>query len=250
MKERPLNFNQNNDQTIVNYNDAKHKEVLNHINELVSTGAYMRELLTDGKLTEGFKETLLACLENYTKDVCVTMGYDSVIEREKKERYSEIRELNTDNRELRRQLGEKVSNEDAREKMKNMCDAVRKWWQTNGFGFLKDDVFIGNGYYKATFSGWLTHRDTTDDLSSKQKSEKFAKMGFDISEGEKADYSSDRHILDTDNNKRLLKKMLKEKYPSLEILEYRSHAWRNKDNGIAQICDIEIMIYDLNDIKY
>lgn len=71
------------------------------------------------------KETHLFLTEGYVLNFLDELGYEGVLKKKKDEMYSDIRSLNNENRELRRQLGEKVSNEDVREKLKNISNIIK-----------------------------------------------------------------------------------------------------------------------------
>ena len=66
MKEIPLNFKRNEDPTIVPADEEKLKALTKSYNELASGVSYMLSLYKEGKLTEGFKDTLLQLTESYT----------------------------------------------------------------------------------------------------------------------------------------------------------------------------------------
>lgn len=134
MEERKLSFKRNDDPTIVEDKDGKlAKELAKIYNDIQFNLGFCYEQLTKGELTEGMKETHLSLTESYVLSFLKKMGYEGVLEREQNERLSEIRSLNDENRELRRQLGEKVTNEDFREKIKNICSKFKRWWNIEGF---------------------------------------------------------------------------------------------------------------------
>ena len=242
MKERPLNFKINDDKTLVVRDDKTEKKLVKAYDEIRFGVATLVDHHKKGILEVGFKETLLSLSEHYVKNLCDIMGYDGALKKEFEERHKEIRSLNEENRELRRQIGEKVSNDDVREKLKNISSSIRKWWNIEGFGHMGDDYFIGNGFFKARLSGMITEAYYDNkELTEKDKVSKLRKIGFEIKDDD------GKHALDTDNNRELLKKLLQRKYPSLEIISYSSYCGRKED---AQLRDIEIMIYNLDDIKY
>ncbi len=244
MKEQPLNMRTNDDQTIVPANLDKEKGLLRSYRELTSALSYMISLYQEGKLTEGFKETLLETGENHLGDICKVFGFDGVLKKRKDEIFSEIRQRNEENRELRKQLGQKVSNEDLRERMKLLSDSVSNWWNIEGFGHITttEQKFNGNGYYQCQLSGMLCEDYRTRGMKNSldDKIKKLRDYGFEI------DTEREKSIVDCDNNRKVLQKLLQSKYPSCEIVEYRSYAGRGKEK--AEFRDIDIIIYNLDEI--
>lgn len=119
---------------------------------------FMIEQWEKGLLEQGMFETHLKLVETYTKEFTGLFDYAGIIQKETEERYSEIRAVNTENHELRKQLGQKVTNEDLRERIKNITEEFKKWWNIYGFGHCSNNetVFTGYGAFQATLSGMIT----------------------------------------------------------------------------------------------
>lgn len=242
MKERAINFNRNEDKTLVVHNPETEKKLIKAKDEIYYAIQELTSQYKQQKLQEGFKETLLSLCEHYTKNLCDVMGYNGILKKEYEERYKEIRELNTENRELRKQLGEKVSNEDCREKIKNLRESVEKWWNIEGFGHISEISFGGYGDCKMKLSGMITHSYRAEiPKSEKQKVQQLVDMGFSL------DNNEHKWVLDTDKNRSLLLNLLKRKYPSAYIQYYKSYGGRKGD--WPEMRDIEVIITDLNDIQ-
>ena len=79
------------------------------INERISLLLYM---LKEGGLKEGTKEALLELFHKNAIDILNELGYEDSLNKKYNEYIQEYRSLNHENRELRKQLGMKVSNED------------------------------------------------------------------------------------------------------------------------------------------
>jgi hypothetical protein len=119
MEERKINFKKNDDNTPVLDPDGmlyeKLKAMQNKMNEKLSLIIYM---LKEEQLNEGTKEALLELFHKNAIDILNELGYEDSLNKKYNEYIQEIRSLNHENRELRKQLGMKVSNEDARERLK------------------------------------------------------------------------------------------------------------------------------------
>jgi hypothetical protein len=203
MKETELRF-RGDDPAPVVYDEARQVEATKKYQELRMAIETLFERHKAGELTEGFKEVLLSCSENYTLEFLKVWGYENVLEKEKQERYREIRERNIENRELRKQLGEKVSNEDVRERLKLIADHARDWWNEDGLGFITDFEFTPYSF-NAKISGNLSVG------MGEKEIEELKAQGFEV---------CDEHLMDTDKNKELLLNLVRSKFPTAEIREY------------------------------
>lgn len=108
------------------------------INERISLLLYM---LKEGSLKEGTKEALLELFHKNAIDILNELGYEDSLNKKYNEYIKEIRSLNHENRELRKQLGMKVSNEDARERLKLITESFDEWWHNEGTGNIDEIIF-------------------------------------------------------------------------------------------------------------
>jgi regulator of replication initiation timing len=141
MKERALDFSHNDDETLVTYSPDKKKKVLESLNNLLFIGAHLKGLIIESNLKEGFKEVSSKLLESYTTELLQEFSFDSVLKKEAEKRVEKIRALNTENRALRQQLGEKATAEDVRECLKIISEKMNDFWKKEGFQFLHIDGF-------------------------------------------------------------------------------------------------------------
>lgn len=244
MKERQLNFNRSENPTIVEDNSGELAKQLKKIYGNINLNlGFCYEQLKEGKLTEGMKESHLFLAESYMIDFLKAVNYDSILAKKNEERYKEIRSLNAENRELRKQLGDKVSNEDVREKIKSLHDSFKYWWNVEGFGHCRDECFNEAGYFKATLSGMISEAYRargTEDETEEKKMEKLRNYGFEISDDD------GKYVVDSENNRQLLLQLIKSKYPSVSIFDYRSYYGRKGRNVIREV---NIYIDNLNELK-
>lgn len=243
MEERGLNFNINEDKTIVNLTDKQLKDYKANFSHIALVLNQINSKIDDNTLEEGYKETLLKNLHNRVIDMLDVLGYETILKKENEERYKEIKSINTENRELRRQLGEKVSNEDMREKLKNLSKITKDWWRKEGFGHISEISYSENGYVKLKLSGHIFDDYDYDEATGTKKSDYLISKGFEVS----VESRSGGSVIDNDNNKKLLEQLLLSKYPSSDIVSITNWKSRNSDN--YDLRDIEVMIYNLEDIK-
>lgn len=239
MKEREINIKRNDDPTLVVDKDGEMAKKLKRIYEDLNLNlGFCHDQLVKGNLSEGMKESHLYLAEHSMIEFLKAFNYDSVLAKKSDERHKDIRALNEENRQLRKQLGQKVSNEDLREKIKNISTSFEKWWNTEGFGHTSEIRFNANGYVEVKLSGRITSGYHSDPkIKAKDKVNILKNKGFEV--------SGDREILATDNNTRLLINLLQSKYPSSEIIEFNISFWDGKN----RYSDIKVLIRDLDDFK-
>ncbi len=242
MKEKALNFRINDDPTPVVLSEKQKKALEKSTNDLRFAVVHLNKEAAEGRLETGMKETLCSLIESHAQSVTHTLGYEGVLLKEKDERFKEIRDLNTENRALRKQLGEKVSNVDVREAIKNMIERFKSWWNIIGFGHSSDEYCAGYAF-KAKLSGMMTdsYYDKSENADTEEtKADKLRQLGFDISDGESR---TDRKIIFSESNMLALARLLQSKYPSCEILD--SRAWHgNKEKPEIREVNIIIRNYD------
>lgn len=243
MEERKLNFNHNDDPTLVEFTDDQKKEYEKSYKDFVFPFMELKKRLDEGNLDIGFKNTLCSLLEIRLITFNKSLGYEGYLQEQKEKRFKEIRDLNTENRELRKQLGDKVTPEDIREGLKNLSNNFKAWWSKEGFGHCSDEVFTGYTF-KARLSGMMTDAYWSKDdnyETAEEKAKRLSSIGFDIILGA----GRVSKVLFTENNVNKLSEMLKSKYPSSSINEVKSYWGRREE---CELRDIEIYITDLNDL--
>ena len=237
MKERKLNFNANDDPTIVSDPDGTLlKAASKAYQEIQSTIGMCHNLLKDGQLTEGMKQNLLPLAEHHVQEFLTALGYEGILSQKNEERYAQIRSLNDENRELRRQLGEKISNEDARERLKILQGNFDNWWSEYGFGGNCEIDFRWH-HANIKFSGMVfeMRKDGEFSKGKKSKTEYLNDLGFEI---------FDSTVIANDKSLSLLQNLICSKYPSAEICEIKKYLYHN----VSLYKEITVWIRDYNDL--
>lgn len=252
MKEHELNFSRNEDKTLVKLDDDQKSVALKGIKDLHFSLSELMGRIKSDSLEEGFKNTLLSLSESYLTDILKPLGYDSHLAEEKNKRHVEIRSLNEANRELRKQLGEKVSAEDVREKLKNLSGIIRKWWKKDGLGHTSDisyGEYVGATVKLCCMSfgdfGMLSHSENP--VSNKELKKKWIES-LTTEKGLLTQGKNDGHdveIVDNDQNRNILISQIKKRFPSSFITKVTNHYGRESQ---PQIRDIYFMIGELTDI--
>jgi hypothetical protein len=233
MKEPELKFHTNDDSTLIVLADDIKKEVLSEAQNLCCSADEFFNRLKAGKLEKGFCQTLLSLFESYTVRLHEHLDYSSVLKKEHDQRYIEIRQLNMQNHELRKQLGDKVSAEDVREKLKNLKDIIYEWWKSEGMGHVSE----------TTFYPYVCHVKLSGSMPihySKEQPDYLRSKGYEIAEPERGHYE----LVHSDKNVALLVSEMKKRFPSSTLSKIELSNWK-----ILHIRDAEFLIRDFGDIE-
>lgn len=236
MKERGLSAKLNKDETIVSDPDGKMAKSLKKIySELTMNLGFCCEQLENGRLTEGMKQTHLSLSENYLIEFLKAVDYSSILEKEKQQRYTEIRSLNEENRALRTQLGEKVSNEDVRERLKIMESDFNKWWSIYGFGHVSGFSF-GSYCAKIKLSGMVFESHYKKEVNTdERKCDYLNRLGFEI---------QDQFVVMSEKSLKLFESLIIDKYPSADIVQIETYM----RDGVLTFKEIDIHIPNLDEL--
>lgn len=229
------------DATPFQFDEAGRKKFKEALGNFVMAIKTFQEQEEKGEMTLGFKNTLAYCLETYCQEITGAMGIEGMLKQMRDDNNKEIRSVNEENRALRAMLGNKVTNEDFRERIKNIDDQFSRWWNTEGLGFSQDITFRKYHGLSARLSGHISedYYNESSEKEAKDRAAEFSNKGFDIV----SDTPSSFYAGMTEKNVRLIEAMLQSKYPSGKILKIESSYYR----GLHKIRDIEITISDLND---
>lgn len=246
MEERKINFKKNDDNTPVLDPDGMLYEKLTEkqkkINERISLLLYM---LKEGSLNEGTKEALLELFHKNAIDILNELGYEDSLNKKYNEYIQEIRSLNHENRELRKQLGMKVSNEDARERLKLICESFYEWWHNEGTGNIESITFNEYGM-TATLRGYIhpfRHVRKAEEQVSMLKHK-----GFDVS----SLVRYGQHLTASEKNFNMLKELFENSFPHSNIDKINTTTYlgsESKGEYIYVISEIIVNFNNLDDIK-
>ncbi|HDR9105465.1 hypothetical protein [Paraburkholderia sp. A3RO-2L] len=180
--------------------------------------------------------------------VCQTLGIelDGIVERES--RYAQLREANMRIRELEAQLGNSVSPDLTQSSLKVMSQRLNDWWDLEGFGHIQDIAF-GKYGCSVTFScslfGDFAMTMSKTPVSDKERKQlwlqSLRERGFDLVEEDR-----DMELEDTDASRKTLCKLLKERLPSADVLQFENHAHRKSNSFMIR--SVRVFIRDIKDI--
>lgn len=246
MEERKINFKKNDDNTPVLDPDGKLYENLkamqNKMNEKLSLIIYM---LKEEQLNEGTKEALLELFHKNAIDILNELGYEDSLNKKYNEYIQEIRSLNHENRELRKQLGMKVSNEDARERLKLIAESFDEWWHNEGTGNI-DEIIFDRYKMTATLRGSIFPSSREKEI--KNQVEMLKKKGFDVSSV--TNYG--HHLTASEKNFNMLKELFKSAFHHSDIDKINTATYLGGESNVEYVYvikDIIVYLNNLDDIK-
>ena len=246
MEERKINFNKNDDKTPVLDPEGTLYEKLNwQIKNLSKNFSLMLYLLKEGKLTEGTKEASLELFHKNAIEILNELGYEDSLNKKYNEYIQEIRSLNHENRELRKQIGMKVSNEDAREWLKLITESFGEWWHNEGTGNI-DDIIFGPYKMTATLRGYIYPSGREREI--KNQVEMLKQKGFDVSSV--ANFG--HHLTASEKNFNMLKELFKSAFPLSDIDEINTATYlggESREEYVYVITKIIVNFNNLDDIK-
>lgn len=232
MKDRKIDISVNDDPAPVNLDEPNMVHLEKWVQEMVLILSQIDGKVGDGTLTEGYKNTLLDLLQGKVADMCKLLDFESFLADEQEKRYSEVRELNEENRELRKQLGEKVSLEDVREKSRSV---IREWRDyLRGFGFHAKDVAL----YEYGMQSSIAPIAVNQSLASNLRVFGIKTIG-----------GPNERLLEIDaspESVNALKAYIGRFFPSIDFVGIATHI---DDQGNFHVLDIQVIIRDLNDFK-
>ena len=246
MEERKINFKKNDDKTpVLDPDGTLHGMLCVKMETLVKNFSLLLYLLQKGELNEGTKESSAELFEQNSIEILNSLGYEGDINKKYNEYIQKIRSLNHENRELRKQIGMKVSNEDARERLKLITESFDEWWHNEGTGNI-DEIIFDRYKVTATLRGGIFPSSREKEI--KNQVEMLKKKGFDISSV--TNYG--HHLTASEKNFNMLKELFKSAFPHSDIDEINTATYlggESREEYVYVITKIIVNFNNLDDIK-
>lgn len=233
---------------LVALNDDDKKVALKRLSEIYNTTGELYNELKSNELTEEMKNCLFDLIEGYTSEASKVLKYDSQATTKILARHADIRQANQRIRELEKMLAENTQVNGLKELLYAMHDALYTWWNKQGFNLVTDDEFGSYGY-KGRFCLDTSHisfdstRQGTEEKEHKSRLEQMIEEGYEFAQEDRRNYV----LLDTPKNRELITKLVKSKFPSLDISKWENWCLR-KTEGF-QLRSFECCISDLNELR-
>lgn len=246
MEERKINFKKNDDKTpVLDPDGTLHGMLCVKMETFVKNFSLLLYLLQKGELNEGTKESSAELFEQNSIEILNSLGYEGDINKKYNEYIQKIRSLNHENRELRKQIGMKVSNEDARERLKLITESFGEWWHNEGTGNI-DDIIFDRYKMTATLRGSIFPSSREKEI--KNQVEMLKKKGFDVSSV--TNYG--HHLTASEKNFNILKELFKSAFPHSDIDEINTATYlggESREEYVYVITKIIVNFNNLDDIK-
>lgn len=186
MENLKLNFTASKDETPIEITEELRKTFNESIKKLSEALGMLNYLVTGTENDSAQKGTIENCLNvaNYAfHDLCKSFGIESPEQKKVSELQERCRFLNKQNRELRQQLGAKVSLEDSRENIKNVSAAFCHWWdRESAFGWLNELQISQYGVLNARLDFQVGYGSGR---SEEEYHERAVAQGFDLMQDQK-----------------------------------------------------------------
>ncbi len=234
MKERPIFESKEPNKNLVELNDDDKKVVTKALKDLIQSAGFLLDMVSKDTLTEEMRETLTSLIATYSRDGLRPLGFQDQATKDHDDLVRRLRNANMDNEELRQQLGQKVSLEDLREKMKTIARAFDEWGDYHGFGYIGDIHFDSYGCLHGNMNLLSMHisGDRADDLR---------KMGFELT-----DDRDGEAMFATDNNFKLLQKMIRDNFGPDASMSYGKIDMHSFGDERPHMRDVEVRLRDLD----
>lgn len=187
-------------------------------------------LRSDTELTDDFLKTTLGNIEFKFKDLCKTLGYDSVLAKEVTDRYAELRNANMAINSLRQALSEKniASAETLNVALDGMEGIFRAWYENMGWHYAS--ISFSSRSLIAEFSSEI---DTTGDAHLSHK-DVYEQMGR-LTAGHLPEFDTFRdgmgdrvYVRDTMANKQAIIQLYKHWLPDSRVTDFTSRSEKDE----------------------
>jgi hypothetical protein len=233
MKERPIFESKEPNKNLVELNDEGKKVVVKALKDLIQSAGFLLDMVSKDTLTEEMRETLTSLIATYSRDGLRPLGFQDQATKDHDDLVRRLRNANMDNEELRQQLGQKVSLEDLREKMKTIARAFDEWGDNHGFGYISDIYFDSYGCLHGNMN-LSTH-------ISGNRAEDLRKMGFELT-----DSRDGEAMFATDENFKLLQKMIRDNFGPDASMSYGKIDMHTFSDERPHMREVEVRLRDLD----
>lgn len=236
---------------VVSLNKDERANILTEAKGLLRATNELHDLIKKDELTHAMKSLLPNIMEDAFTKIADSLDYSSDIAKQKTERFAEIKEANKEIQRLREQLGSQKPIDGLPEQLDFLSRKVQRWWNKEGFNHTSDETFTSNGLFRLKFcfmlNYWGSFVSETKETDKELKATHIQSLidrGFQFAP-ETSHNNTPYDLIDNDQNRKLLKQLLKSRFPSIQIFEYKN---RYLTNDIFIIREIDAIIKDVKDI--
>ena len=213
------------DETIVELTPDQQAVALKAAAEIVGAASHLHELIKAGTLSVAMRYACTEIIGRKREDLRKALGSISDDEVAATLKANQLREAHLENHRLREEMAKGVTAEAITQALRPAVDIVYKWWTGLGFTYMQGhfEAWHGGGAFKATMSCHVDrHVSTFEDKPITAQSvieQRLAGMARVL---EMDGSGSDRHVVDTPENRRHVADQLLARFPHCRIQEIRS----------------------------
>lgn len=238
------------------FNEDQKAVVEREIRSAYSAMATLLDWVKKDSLDVEMKETLPNLVDSYLRTVKETIGFTG----EESERHKEMKEsiglyYQKQIKDLEQALENQQPISSIAANVKIAFDKIDKWWDIEGFNYIKDKRVTDGGvarfelgFMLDSFTSRYSKTPVSDKENLKTKVQYLMDKGFQFTP-KKRGYGLD--LIDNDNNRKLLEQLIKKAFPSANIWSFENHLRRtnNEMDNYFIIKGVEVTIFDLSDIE-
>lgn len=241
----------NEEKIIINLNEDDKAVMLKTITNLISSSKCLYDLVSDNSLDEEMRDTLVGLSLDYSKDLGKLSNYIQENSRDEELRKQIIQSLQNEIIELKNQINANNIVDKIKPNLQNLSDILEKWWNVEGFNYIRSISYRQTGvadvYFSFSFSEFgsmYSKKPITIKNAFNEWLRNIQLEGFELVKVKNCGIQ----ILDNENNRNLLIKLLKSRLPSCQIIKWDNYNYGDKGNDIFIIKEVNVLIYNLNDI--
>lgn len=241
---------------VIVLNEDQKEVVLGRSKDAYFAIKQLNEWIQSDSLSEEMRETLPSLISHHLTDIKKAIGFTG----EEPDRFKEMtKALNKAREDRISELEKMVESQNSilvvKQQLKSIGDKINKWWDDQGFNYIKEISFSENGNIKVILgfmldSLSLRYSDTpaSDKKSAKEKIHGFINQGYLFA---KSESETDKELIDCDHNRELLTKLIAKSFPSAVVYRWENHRYMEKgpDKDKFYIRYAEAYIYDYSDIE-
>ena len=215
------------DETIVELTPDQQAVALEAAAEISGAAIHLHQMIEAGTLSVALRYACTGVIEHQLERLRHALGSISDDEIEAKLKANLLRQANLENHRLREEMAKGVTAEAITQALRPTSDIVYKWWTGLGFTYMQGhfEAWHGGGAFVATMSCHVDrHVSTFEDKPITAQSvieKRLAEMARELV---MVGTGSDRHVLDTPENRRWICQRLLNRFPNARWRETRSMA--------------------------
>lgn len=192
---------------------------------------------------------ILYLAEARVAQLCKLVGVELDSAKDRESRYAALREANRKIAHLERQLGQGVNPQTLLPAVKTLCDKVRAWWSTEGFGHVSE-ASVGPYGMSVKLSCFLMNppRYSADAPATGRKSKEawlksLEERGFQLVYPR----GDDPAVAATTENQALLEQLIRHSFPSARMGGFSGYL-RSEAEPLGSLREVEMFLPNLEEV--